>query len=551
MIKRYFILLGLALWSVIFLGNCKYDKSIASPEEFQRVYMPQAGGNPVICHLTMTDTAQTLTYGADYGGIDYPDSDIHVHFSVSDALVDSFNSKNNTDYLILPDGSYSLEATDAIIPKGDLSTKPLSIKLTTIGKLEHGVQYLLPIEISTSGKIKNSEGLGVTYYLIDAKYDIIDVSIKDAGKSPINTLLNIVDTAQTISFTAQATTDSKLPEAINIKVAGNNDLVSVYNHENNTSYEQMPEGSFEFERSTGVINASTGESGLFKIKINTKGLLSASSKYLLPVQITEATADVSPSTRIDLNPDLATLYYSIQVSRNGIELTIVSYGKGSGYNDMEALAASVKSYNPDLLLIRELDVNTSRSGPANQPEILSGLLGMPYYVFANALDYLGGEYGSAIFSKYPIDPATVKTYMLSSTKSEKGPLAITTVKINGKYPLVFAGTHLNANAEIRNGQQVPELMDIMRSYTGPVILAGDFNANPSDLSNSYGVLTTLFDKPCQDCPPNYPASAPKSYSDYILYKSTNDFSILDYHIGQNAIGTHLPAVLKVKFYFDD
>lgn len=140
--------------------------------------------------------------------------------------------------------------------------------------------------------------------------------------------------------------------------------------------------------------------------------------------------------------------------------------------------------------------------------------------------------------------------MLSSSKSEKGPLAITQVMVQGKYPLIFAGVHLNSNSTIRNDMQVPEMMDILKAYTGPVILAGDFNANPSDAGDTYGVLTTEFTRPCQDCPPNFPASAPKSYSDYILYNSAADFSVLDYHVGQNAIGTHLPAVLKIKFYVD-
>lgn len=548
--NRYLALIGWLLLSALYLGSCKYDTDIATPEAYERIYMPQAGGNPVTYHFIMSDTAQTLIYGADYGGVDYPAADISVHFSVAPALVDSFNVKNNTAYQLLPADSYVMEATDAVIAKGKLSTKPLALKVSTIGKLEHGVQYLLPIEVSTTKGIKNSEGLGVTYFLVDAKYDIINVEMEGADKNPISKLMNMADTAQTISFTAKATADDSLPTDITVGFASPEKLVDSFNLRNGTDYEKMPAGSFELVQTTTKIHSQTGSSDPVDIKVKTKGMLTPFVEYLLPVQINEASAALPASNKIKISDSKSTLYYLIEATKNGVELTVVSYGKGSGYNDMEALAASIKPYQPDLLLVRELDVNTTRSGPKDQPKELAALLGMPYYVFANALDYQGGQYGSAIFSRYPIDAAATKTFMLSSSKSEKGPLAITKVLIDGKYPLIFAGTHLNANGTIRNEMQVPELMDIMKDYDGPVILAGDFNANPSNTSDSYGVLTTEFMRPCQDCPPNFPASDPKSYSDYILYKSAIDFSVLNYHVGQTAVGNHLPVILKVKFYVD-
>lgn len=548
--KRYLILMGLVLLATLYLGSCKYNTDIATPEAYERIYMPQAGDNPVTYHLTMADTAQTLIYGADYGGIDFPATDLSVHFSVEPTLVDSYNESHNTAYQLLPASSYELEATDATIPKGKTSTKPLALKVKTIGVLEHGVQYLLPLEISSSKDIQKSDGLGVTYFLVDAKYDIINVEMNDADKNPVSRILNMADTAQTLSFTAKATADDDLPSDIDVSFAAEQKLVDSFNLKNDTHYEKMPAGSFELVQRKGKIHAASGSTDPLEIKIMTKDFLTPFAEYLLPVRITEATGDLPVSSKIEISPSKATLYYLIQATKNGIELTVVSYGKGSGYNDMDALAASIKSYQPDLLLIRELDLNTTRSGPADQPKQLASLLGMPYYVFANALDYQGGEYGCAIYSKYPIDAAATKTFMLSSSKSEKGPLAITKVMVDGKYPLTFAGTHLNATGTIRNDMQVPELMDIMKQYSGPVILAGDFNAAPGNADDTYGVLTQEFTRPCQDCAPNFPASAPKTYSDYILYKSANDFSVLDYHVGQNAIGTHLPVVLKVKFYVD-
>ena len=549
--KSYLILIGWLLLSVFYLGSCKYDTDIATPEAYERIYMPQAGSNPVTYHLVMSDTAQTLIYGADFGGVNYPTSDIKVHFTVEPSLVDSFNAKNNTAYQLLPEDSYTLEATDAVIAKGKVSTKPLALKVSTIGKLLHGIQYLLPIRVNTGEKIKSTEGLEVTYFLIDAKYDIINVEMADADKSPVSKLMNMTDSAQTLTFFAKAIADTELPSDITIHFSSPDSLVDSFNLKHGTGYSKMPAGSFEFVQTSATINAESGGTGPINIKVKTKSALTPFVEYLLPIHISEATGQLPVSSRIDLDTSTSTLYYLIQATKkNGVELTIVSYGKGSGYNDMDALATSIKTYQPDLLLVRELDVNTTRSGATDQPKVLAALLNMPYYVFANALDYQGGQYGSAIFSKYPINQAATKTFMLSSSKSEKGPLAVTQVMIDGKYPLIFAGTHLNANGTIRNEMQVPELMNIMDGYKAPVLLAGDFNANPSGAGDSYDELSQEYTRPCEDCAPNFPADNPKSYSDYILYKSASDFSVLDFHVGQNAVGTHLPVVLKVKFYVD-
>lgn len=544
---NYIVLCGVLI-GLIQLSSCKYDTEIAHPEDYVKIYMPQAIDNPATYNLTMSDTAQTIIYGANYGGTGYPASDVTVNFAATMSLTEAYNTENNTSYLPMPEGGYELEATTAVIPKGKTSTPPLKMKINTIGELEPNVQYLLPIQITTQTDSLISQVLGVTYFVIKANYDLIDISMPEAGDKPVNYSFNIADTAQNVWYSAQIASEVDIERDIAVSFDARPQLVDSFNIANGTEYPVLPEGSYTLTQTNATIGIGETKTRPFSLKVKTKDILTPFVQYLLPIQITKAAGDLSPSKKIVINKEKGTTYFLIEATKKGIELTIVSYGKGSGYNDMEALANSIKTYDPDLLLVRELDVNTSRSGPSDQPKKLAALLNMPYYVFANALDYQGGEYGSAVFSKFPIDESATKTYMLSSSKSEKGPLAIIKVLVDGNLPLYFAGTHINANGTIRNTMQVPELMDIMEDYEGPLILAGDFNADPADMNDTYGELSKQFTFPCHDCPANYPATSPKTHSDYVMYKPERDFTVLDYRVGQSAVGSHLPVVLKLKWY---
>jgi len=171
----------LALTACLYAG-CDDEVNLpAQPlSDYEKIYMPQAVNNPVKTTLLISDTPQTVIYGANYGGQDYPAQDIQIGFAVNMAMVDSFNLKNNTQYKAMPANSYSFTQTSAIILKGTLSTEPMEIKVNTSGPNAVDVltDYLLPVSISetkvTSGNINVNEDLRTTYYLIKAQPNLDD-----------------------------------------------------------------------------------------------------------------------------------------------------------------------------------------------------------------------------------------------------------------------------------------------------------------------------------------------------------------------------------------
>lgn len=534
------ILVGLCL--ALCTVSCKYDTDIANPEKYVKIYMPQAVGGPDIHTLAMTDTAQILIYGANYGGTGYPDQDIPVHFEVRDDLVGGYNAAHGTNYLPIPDDAYELEADDAIIPKGKLSTKALSLKIITVNKLEDRVKYLIPIHITTTGKDSSvNKSLATTYFIVEARYDLIHVSMTEGDRDSVLHSLNMADTAQSIYYTAQYASDVDVDTDISLTFGVNPDLVDSFNTKHGTDYPVMPTGSYELlTTSANILQGETVTEPL-RLKVKTRGYLTRFVKYLLPVTITKASADLSsPGKKIVVDKSKETAWFLIQATAKGIVLTIMSYGKNSGDNNLQALADLVKQYDPDLLYIRQLDKNTTRSGPEDQPAKLSQLLGMPDYIFFKGLDYQGGEYGDGLFSKFPVNTSETKTYELYSSGAEQGTLGIIQVKIQDSLRLYFSGTHLNANYA-RKMDQTAELLGITKDYNDPFILAGAFNGRPNGSYDNMNELKSQF---------TFPTTGDE-YDQYIMYKPGDDFQVLSYQTIESSVTKYDLFLLKIKWYYED
>ncbi|KAA8484055.1 DUF1735 domain-containing protein [Arcticibacter tournemirensis] len=170
-------------------------------DSYNKVYMPQSVAGTVSRTLNISDTLQVVTYGAAFGGFGYPNTDIPVVFTVNNQLVAEYNTKNNTNYPVLPESMYTLSSTSTVIPKGKLSTTPLSILLKTKGpgSMIPLKSYLLPITMSAQGVAVNPE-LTTAYFLVKAQpklsdyplfdrsqWQIIDISSEEAtGEGPNN-----------------------------------------------------------------------------------------------------------------------------------------------------------------------------------------------------------------------------------------------------------------------------------------------------------------------------------------------------------------------------
>src|SRR3954466_7463152 len=80
----------------------------------------------------------------------------------------------------------------------------------------------------------------------------------------------------------------------------------------------------------------------------------------------------------------------------------IHHGEGTdGKLDLPRVAGVVKAARPDVVLLQEVDRNTTRTGKVDQAAELARLTGL-HAEFGKAIDLQGGGYGLATLSRFPL-----------------------------------------------------------------------------------------------------------------------------------------------------
>jgi len=243
----------------------------------------------------------------------------------------------------------------------------------------------------------------------------------------------------------------------------------------------------------------------------------------------------------------------VSSSANKNEITVMSYNihhanppSKPGVIDLDAIAAVINKYKPDVVALQEVDVNTKRSG-VNEASLLAEKTKMNFY-FARAIDYDGGQYGVAILSRQPLNGGT--TYPLptaAGTNGEPRVLSTAWIEVNGK-KIVLACTHLDAQRNDTNRVlQINALTGILAKETSPVIIAGDLNATAG--GPVIDVLDQHFTRTCaQNCGFTIPVEVPNKTIDFIAFKPGNGFSVVSHTvIDEKYASDHLPVIATLKW----
>lgn len=146
------------------------DLDIPGAEKYTMLYMPQATSGLIEKPLSISDSVYKITYSGYIGGVESISGNVHLKFGVEPAMVDSFNVKNGTNYELLPEGSYTLGTTDAVIQPGTRTTGPLYVSVKTLGYIQPFQSYLLPVSITDSRDVTLNSSLKTAYYLITGSY---------------------------------------------------------------------------------------------------------------------------------------------------------------------------------------------------------------------------------------------------------------------------------------------------------------------------------------------------------------------------------------------
>lgn len=158
------------------------------------------------------------------------------------------------------------------------------------------------------------------------------------------------------------------------------------------------------------------------------------------------------------------------------KITVATYNvQCLSYNtQITDIAEEIKTINPDIIGIQELDNNTNRCGGSYQLKQLANECGYEYYYYTKTIDFDGGEYGHGIMSKYPIFDS--QSIPFTAQDSENRCFSKSIIKIDNK-EIAFYNTHLDFMSNIQP-KQFSELIEIAQ-YDEYAIITGDMNCAPS------------------------------------------------------------------------
>lgn len=202
--------------------------------------------------------------------------------------------------------------------------------------------------------------------------------------------------------------------------------------------------------------------------------------------------------------------------------------------DYARIGEMIKSHNPDVVAIQEIDSATTRSEGVYVLGEIAKAAGMNDY-YAPAIDYRGGKYGIGLLCKE--EPISIKRHALPGREEQR---AI----IIAEFPeYAFACTHLSLTEDDRNAS-AEIIRSLAKEYDKPFYIAGDFNAKPE--SQFIKDITTDFTPLTETTAPTFPADTPNVVIDYVMSYNPTGSSVTAENPGvidEPAMSDHRPIIV--------
>ena len=211
--------------------------------------------------------------------------------------------------------------------------------------------------------------------------------------------------------------------------------------------------------------------------------------------------------------------------------------------DLPRLARVIRSVDPDLVALQEVDNKTKRTGGVDQTAELARLTDLNG-LFGRQIDFQGGTYGQAVLSRFPITGSEI--HVLPGEPDRETRIAFETrMSIFGKEHS-FVSTHLHHQSNEFRVKQADKIREVFASADRPVLVVGDLNAYPKSkplevFRKDWGNATAA--QPI----PTFPSQKPTNQIDYILFKPSTSFVVRDVKVLDEPVASdHRPifAVLE-------
>lgn len=242
------------------------------------------------------------------------------------------------------------------------------------------------------------------------------------------------------------------------------------------------------------------------------------------------------------------------------EVTVMVYNIRAGRDvggteNLARVAELVRSTGADLVLLQEVDRNTQRSGPTDQPATLARHTGYSV-AFGRTIRFQGGDYGIGLLSRWPILrdtliplPVTAAPGRTAEGREQRGVLHAVVDAPGG--PLAVLTTHLDHTGD--DTWRLQEIATVLRAARTaaeqgmPLLIGGDLNARPEspvhDELRGAGLRDAWEGCGTGDAM-TFPAHAPDRRIDY-LYVS-GDARCLGAQVLPSQASDHRPLLFRLR-----
>jgi endonuclease/exonuclease/phosphatase family metal-dependent hydrolase len=215
--------------------------------------------------------------------------------------------------------------------------------------------------------------------------------------------------------------------------------------------------------------------------------------------------------------------------------------------DVPRIAELIKSVEPDLVALQEVDRATERTNKVDQPAELARLTGL-HVAFGGNIRFQGGDYGNAVLSRLPISRTKNHQLPRFDDGEQRGVLEVEVKMPNNAGALLFLATHLDHRAGDR--ERVASAKAINAIVAGrasqPAVLAGDLNDVLG--SETLRQFETVWARANKQQLPTIPVAQPTRQIDFILFRPADRWRVIEVHVLDESVASDHRAIFAVLDY---
>jgi endonuclease/exonuclease/phosphatase family metal-dependent hydrolase len=224
-------------------------------------------------------------------------------------------------------------------------------------------------------------------------------------------------------------------------------------------------------------------------------------------------------------PSSTCVHYDQQARLTVVTFNIRSARAQDGSVHLDAIAAALAAWHPDLILLQEVDRGRNRTGRVDMPAVLADRLHMAWTFGENLQWSPTSQYGTAILSRYPILQAR-NVHLPDPPGTEQRGLLHASVDVGG-LPVSVYVTHLENTSKRARLEQIRAIAPILAADPAAKILGGDLNSIPASavLARSRTLMADTWLAAGHGPGDTVPAWAPHARIDYLLYRGGSGVTI--------------------------